>query len=53
MKTHFELLGYAAIMEISRRDKERRERRYSRHVARQNFATRYGYRFWIRIFNLF
>lgn len=49
MKT--ELIDYAAIMEIGRRDKERRLRKYRRHVKRQNFAAKYGYSFWNRVFS--
>ena len=51
--THFEILNDAAIREISRRDRERRERRHDRRVRMQNFAARYGWKFWNRVFNLF
>jgi hypothetical protein len=47
------ILDYAAIMEIDRRDREKRLRRHSRHVRLQNFAARYGYRFLSRVFNTF
>jgi hypothetical protein len=45
------ILDYAAIMEISRRERERGRRWMSRHVRLQNFAARHGYRFLNRVFN--
>lgn len=45
--------NYAAIMEICRRDKERQARRYVRQVRLQNWAARFGYKFWNKIFNIF
>jgi len=47
------VLNYAAIMEIDRKDRAKRNRRASRQVWRQNFAARHGYKFWNRVFNLF
>lgn len=46
------VIDYLALMEISRLDKENRERRGARHIKLQMWAARHGYRFWSRLFNL-
>lgn len=48
----FAVLGYAEIMAIADRDRQKRARRAARHVKLQNWAARHGYRFWNRLFNL-
>ncbi len=46
------VLTYLDIMEISDRAQKKMMGRYNRRVKMQNFAAKYGWQFWIQIFNL-
>lgn len=46
------VLTYLDIMEISDRAQKKMMRRYNRWVKMQNFAAKYGWHIWTRIFNI-